>query len=196
MKKIDFKDGQALAVYREYIARIEKMLEGLSPAERTDILMEFNSHIFEGLSERRSDGELSAITRVTAELGSPETVLAPLVEGKEIFPGGAGASAVVPGRPGVMGSGPKRVVSYLALSLLYFFMSLLVLLSVAKLFLPTKVGLWYSGRAFKGFGMELGTIGREGIRDVLGHWFIPIAAIICCLLYLAIRAVNGKKRIK
>ena len=49
MKRIEFKNKSAQKLYDNYLASIEKYSSVLSKEDANDLLMEFNSHIYEGL---------------------------------------------------------------------------------------------------------------------------------------------------
>lgn len=191
MKNIEFQDQEALKVYQNYIARIKKVVAGLSLVDQNDILMEFNSHIYEGLLERRQDGELSTILWLTEKLGNPEIVLIPLVaEKQETTPSGDVKSLAK------MTTSMSRICSaalYLLLSVFYLSMFVLILLCVAKLFVPEKVGLWFGESGFKGFGLDLRSSHKSSREDVLKHWFIPVVSAVIYMLYLIVRTLKAKR---
>lgn len=191
MKKIEFQDKEALKVYQNYILRIKQMVTGLSAADQADILMEFNSHIYEGLSQRKLEDEYSTMMGLTEKLGNPEIVLIPLVAGKQL------SNSVEHPKPSnwvaTLISKVFKALIYLLFSVLYICMFILIFLCIAKVFLPEKVGLWYSATGFKGFGLNLRSKIDPNVQEVLHFWFIPVFSIVSYALYLLIQFIKTKK---
>jgi len=47
MKAIEFKLSASSKIYADYMKRMKKMISSLPKEDQEDILMEFNSHIYE-----------------------------------------------------------------------------------------------------------------------------------------------------
>ncbi len=57
-QRINFHHPSTQKVYDNYINQIEKIVETLPAAEQLDILMEMNSHIYEGMQNSSPANEL------------------------------------------------------------------------------------------------------------------------------------------
>lgn len=84
MKPIVFKQTASQKIYNDYINRIKRTISPLSKEDWEDILMEFNSHIFEGLKRSVEDSEVDNLLDVLEKLGAPEEVLKPLVAERKL----------------------------------------------------------------------------------------------------------------
>ena len=84
MKQISFKQSASKRIYDDYMKRIRKTTSRLSKLDQEDILMEFNSHIFEGIQNSTAEFEIDSLLDITQKLGTPEEVLKPLIADKKL----------------------------------------------------------------------------------------------------------------
>ena len=161
--------------------RVEKSISALSAADRNEMMMEINSHIFEGISRETGINELENLVEVTRRLGLPEEFLKPLVARKKLD-------------QAVKSFNPKHVFQAIALNLknsalytvfalLYLFLLTFVGLVLSKIFFPTHTGLFIGNGSFRALGYVSET---NGLTEVLGYWFIPISIIAAFLFYALI----------
>ncbi len=181
MKRIDFKNTSAQKIYNDYFKRIERCSTVLSKEDRTDLIMEFNSHIYEGLQKNTAKDELEGLLNILENLGMPEEVLKPLIADKKL-------------RQATKTFNPKHVFQAIKLNikngivfgvfgLLYLFLFSTIFLFIAKIVLPNNTGLFYSNNEFQSFGFVRD---YKGYNEVLGIWFIPLVLISTIILYLTI----------
>lgn len=181
MKRIDFKNTSAQKIYNDYFKRIERCSTVLSKEDRTDLIMEFNSHIYEGLQKNTAKDELEGLLNILENLGMPEEVLKPLIADKKL-------------RQATKTFNPKHVFQAIKLNikngivfgvfgLLYLFLFSTIFLFIAKIVLPNNTGLFYNNNEFQSFGFVRD---YKGYNEVLGIWFIPLVLISTIILYLTI----------
>lgn len=181
MKSIEFKDKSAKKIYDSYIRRIHRTIKVLSRNDKEDILMEFNSHIYEGLKRSEGSDEIAALLQITHELGEPEDVLKSLVAEKKL-------------NQATSTFNPKHIVQALFLNikksgifviffLLYISLFTFFILIISKIFAPKETGLFFKDGEFMALG-RLST--SENVNEVLGIWFIPLMIGSILLLYFTI----------
>ena len=181
MKRIDFKNTSAQKIYNDYFKRIERCSTVLSKEDRTDLIMEFNSHIYEGLQKNKAEDELEGLLNILENLGMPEEVLKPLIADKKL-------------RQATKTFNPKHVFQAIKLNikngivfgffgLLYLFLFSTIFLFIAKIVFPNNTGLFYNNNEFQSFGF---VADYKGYNEVLGIWFIPLVLIFTIILYLTI----------
>jgi uncharacterized membrane protein len=56
----------------------------LPPKDQQEVLLELNSHIYEGLKHKTQQSEIDRLLDILEKLGEPEEVLKPLVADKKI----------------------------------------------------------------------------------------------------------------
>ncbi len=178
MNKINFKSESAQGYYSDYIKRVSKCISTLADADRNELIMEINSHIFEGISREPAKNELEILVEVTGRLGVPEEFLKPLVARKKLD-------------QAVRSFNPKHVfqaiilnlknsILYSLFALLYLFLFTFVGLIISKIIFPSNTGLFISKGSFRALGYISPT---DGLTEVLGYWFIPLSIIAAFLFY-------------
>lgn len=181
MKNIEFASTTTQRIYNDYLKRVEKCILILSEEDKKELLMEINSHIFEGMQRFSDNNETDNLLTVLEKLGVPEEFLKPVIADKKI------AQAVRTFNPKVVLQALllnlKNGIIYSIFTLLYLFLFAFVFLIGAKLISPTKTGLFYLDEKFQTFGFIKNT---DGMNDILGFWFIPLVIIIAIAFYLLI----------
>lgn len=181
MVKIPFKTNTSQRLYEDYMRRIEKNISTLSETDRTEMIMEFNSHIFEGTIGCSEENESEILLDVIGKLGVPEEFLKPLVAQKKL------KQAVTTFNPGAVFQALrlniKNGMIYSVFALLYLFLFSFVILVFAKIVAPANTGLFYKNNEFHGFGYINHS---EGYTEILGYWIIPISIVTAVILYLSI----------
>jgi uncharacterized membrane protein len=184
MNQIIFKNNSSRRIYDDYMTRVEKCIGSLSATDRSELLMELNSHIYEGTAGCTDSNEVEVLLDVTGKLGAPEEFLKPLVAGKKLD-------------QAVRSFNPKDVFqaiklnlrygfSFFIFGLLYLFLFSFVIIALLKVIAPRHTGLFYSGSSFVGFGYvtEIG-----GLTEKLGYWIIPMALFSALLFYVFITLI-------
>ncbi len=181
MKNIEFVSTTTQRIYNDYLKRVEKCIIILSKEDKKELLMEINSHIFEGMQRFSDNNETDNLLTVLEKLGVPEEFLKPVIADKKIV-------------QAIRTFNPKDVfqalllnfkngIIYSVFALLYLLLFVFVFFIGAKLISPTKTGLFYLDKNFQAFGFLKNT---DGMNDILGFWFIPLVIIIAIVFYLLI----------
>ncbi|KKK41382.1 hypothetical protein LCGC14_2724490, partial [marine sediment metagenome] len=84
IKEIEFKEVASKRIYESYMERIGKAVKPLPINDQNDVLLEFNSHIYEGLQRQKNKTEIDGLLDILDKLGIPEEVLKPLVADKKM----------------------------------------------------------------------------------------------------------------
>jgi uncharacterized membrane protein len=157
-------------------------LKPISEEARQEVLLEFNSHIYEYLQENKSKPELEALLNSIENLGAPEEVLKPLVadnlldKATKTFNPAHVFKALVSN----FGNG----IIYIVFSFLYLFLGIFIFLIFAKIF-GSNVGLYFKDGEFQVLGMVNNVAAYE---EVLGHWYIPamLGALVVVYLFITL----------
>lgn len=181
MKEIDFKTKTARRIYKDYMRRVDSQCKYLSSPEKDEILMEINSHIFEGLRNIKEGDETENLLDLLDKLGSPEEFMKPLVADKKI-------------RKALSTFNPKYVFQalslnikngflYLIMSFLYLFEVVFLFLIITKIIFPSRTGLFILDDSFKAYGFISNT---DHWTEILGFWFIPLNILLAVVFYFLI----------
>lgn len=185
MKSIKFKLNTSQRIYSDYIKRIRRMVADLSKTDQEEILMEFNSHIYESTIESKEDVEVEQLVTVLEKLGSPEEVLIPLVAEKKLDQATKTFNPVHVFKAIVMNIG--NGIAYIVFGLLYLFLGTFIFCIFAKLANPSKVGIFYKEGEYLNIGLIEPDLVKAGqTNEILGFWFIPIMIVVSILWYLLI----------
>lgn len=174
-------DYQRSKRYLDYMRTLEQKLGVLDHKTKEDILNELASHIYESMCTLRdttpADGE--ALNEVLTKLGSPAKIARLYVSEARL------RKEIKKGNPFKIvryaGICIFRTGKYLISGLFYLFSITFLILSVLKVFIPDNIGFFCNGeRFFVGYSSAV----EPSMHDILGYWFIPIALIFTCVLYL------------
>lgn len=193
MKPLEFKESASQRIYNDYIKRVKRMTSGLLTEDRQDVLMEFNSHIYEGMQRRAKGSEVDDLLDLIDKLGIPEEVLKPLVAEKKLYQATKTFNPVHIFKALVLNV--SNGASYVLLSLLYLFQFAFIFLIFAKLFNAEGVGLFFDNDGFLAAG-KVTVIQGDGVREVLGNWFIPVMLLAAGVLYVLTTLLLRLKRKK
>lgn len=181
MKNIEFKSSTTKRIYRDYIKRVKKNIAILSEKDKLDMLMEINSHIFEGMKAFSDKNESDNLLTVLEKLGTPEDYLKVIVADKKY------KEAVRTFNPKTVYQALflnfKRGIIFSLFAILYLPLISFGFLIIAKIFAPTKTGLFFINGHFSTFGFISNT---NGMNEMLGYWFVPLVLIAAVLFYLLI----------
>lgn len=193
MKNIEFKDKSAQKIYDNYFGRIRRTISVLADNDKQDVLMEFNSHIYEGILNNSNTNEVEKILKITQDLGDPEVVLKPLVADKKL-------------KQATRTFNPKHIFEaiflnikngfvYSVFAILYILLLGFGILMYLKIRYPENTGLFLKDGEFVALGM-LKT--NENVTEVLGNWFIPAvffsALTLYVLLTILLRTTRKRKK--
>jgi len=179
MKNITFQEKSAQNIYDSYLRRVRRTVSILSVSDREDLLMEFNSHIYEGLQQGTNEGEVATLLKITQQLGDPEEVLKPMVAERKL-------------NQATKTFNPKHIfqaiflnlkngIQYTVFAILYICLFAFGFLTILKILYPNDTGLFLKDGKFAVLGV-LKT--SEPVEEVLGHWFIPTMFISALVLYI------------
>ncbi len=188
MKQIDFKQKTSQNIYKEYLKRIEKATKQLSKSDRNEVLMEFNSHIYEGMKNANKTNEFDSLLIVLEKLGAPEEVLKPLVADKKMEQATRTFNPIHIFQALILNI--ANGISYIIFGILYFFLFIGLLLVFIKIFLPAKTGLFYKENEYLIFGFT----DNSNAIEILGNWFIPVVLASVTVLYFSITLLLRLKR--
>ncbi len=185
MKAIDFQKSTAQKIYASYINRLKKTIQPLAKNDREDVLMEFNSHIYEGMKRNVNEDEADRLLDVLDKLGEPEEVLQPLIAEKKLEQATKTFNPIHVFKALVLNVG--NGIFYIFMALLYISLSVFVFLIYAKVTNPAEVGLFLKNGKFMALGkINPDYLESQNIVEVLGNWFIPAMLVSIVILYVAI----------
>jgi len=194
IKEIEFKETASKRIYNSYIKRVRKVIKSLPHQDQIEVLLEFNSHIYEGLQRQKSETEIDNLLDVLDKLGIPEEVLKPLVADKKL------EQATKTFNPlhiiKALMLNITNGISYLIFFFLYLFLFGFVYLIFAKLVNPNEVGLFFQNGSFVVIGKLSSEIRSIAVfTEVLGNWFIPVMLLSIIVFYFMITYLLKLKRI-
>ena len=188
-KEIQFIDSNAQRVYSNYIQSIKNATKQLYAEDSLEILMEFNSHLYESVQNKNSKSEIDILLNAIDKLGTPEEVLKPLVADKMLDRATRSFKPTDIFKALFLNIG--NGISYIIFGLLYFFIGIFTLSIFLKIFLGYRAGLFYSDDiSFIGYTDDNNIL----INEVLGNWFIPVMLLLNIALYFIITVALKLKR--
>ncbi len=188
-KIIEFKEDNSQKIYNDYINSIKKATKLLSDKDRREVLMEFNSHIYENMQKQSSKTEFETLSDTIRKLGNPKEVLHPLIADKSLEKATKTFHPVDILRALILNI--KNGVRYIVFSLLYLLLGSFVFLIFAKIFRPANVGLFTKNEQFKAFGISSHA---NDYQEILGYWFIPLMLLLIVVFYLSITLLLRLKK--
>ncbi|WP_116108124.1 HAAS signaling domain-containing protein [Lewinella sp. IMCC34191] len=192
MRAIPFTKPATRKLYREYLKRTRRVIAPLPRTDRMDILMEINSHIFEGFTRESTTEETVRLREILQQLGAPEEVFKPLLAEKTL------QKATRPFHPA---RAVKAIVlnvsngfGYLLFAVLYLSVFGFAAAAYQKMIYPDQVGIFFKQGSFH----LLGIVRPEaraalGLVEVVGPWFIPLMLIFMVAAYLIIALLHRLK---
>ncbi len=193
VKNIEFKETASKRVYDSYMKRIKKTVKQLPPTDQKEILLEFNSHIYEGLQRKTDSLEIDHLLDILDKLGIPEEVLKPLVADKKLEQATKTFNPLHIIR--ALALNITNGISYLIFFVLYLLLFGFVYLIYAKIVNPEEVGLFLNNNSFMVLGkMNKENLNNAAITEVLGNWFIPSMVLSIIVSYFIITFLLKLKR--
>ncbi|KKX47194.1 HAAS signaling domain-containing protein [Sphingobacterium sp. IITKGP-BTPF85] len=84
-KEIEFENRNCTRIYRDYLKRVRNTVKILNEQNQQEILLEINSHLFEGFSDNPNGrDEVEHLLDILEKLGQPEEFLKPLIANKKL----------------------------------------------------------------------------------------------------------------
>ena len=179
-KKIELKDKNAQRVYDNYINSLKNVLKPILDSDKEEILMEFNSHIYEHIQNNKSKLEIDNLLNTIEKLGSPEEVLKPLIADKLLERATKSFNPLQILKALLLNL--TNGVSYIIFFLLYLSLGTFIFLIFAKLFI-SNVGMYFKEGKFRAIGFFKGS---SEYQEVLGYWFIPVMILLTVTLFIII----------
>ena len=204
-KEIQFTGDDAQRVYRIYIQSVKKATQQLRREDSLEILMEFNSHLYEGSRAESSKSELSNLLDTINDLGVPQEVLKPMIAEKMVDKAARSFKPIDIYNALYLNIG--NGISYIIFALLYCLVCLILFVTVLKLIYSDFTGLFigddlfllgtnFGNATYMGFFLEGPDGDFSGATEVLGNWFIPLMVLLNTVLYFIITiALSFKKNI-
>lgn len=189
-KEIQFTDPHAQRVYKNYIHSIKSVTKPLSPLDRNEVLMEFNSHIYESLQSNTNSSELDTLLNAIDKLGAPDEVLKPLIADKLLDKATKFFNPIDVFK--ALALNITNGISYIIFALLYLCLGGFIFLIFAKLIKGNEVGMYVENGKFQAIGMLSDS---DNYQEVLGNWFIPVMLLSAVVLYFFITFLLRIKRI-
>ena len=187
MKEITFKNKSSTLIYRDYLNRLKKNLKHSSAKDRKNILMEFNSHIFEGIQRYGNIevNETEKLMEVLNKLGDPQDVLKPMIAEKKLEEATRTFNPIHVFKALVLNI--TNGVKYIFFAFLYLVLIGFLIIIGAKINNPKEVGLYFKDGDFYLLGkMKPELMESLSANEVLGNWFIPFFLLLTVLLYIII----------
>tara|TARA_B100000780_G_C21063193_1_gene427440 strand:- start:152 stop:739 length:588 start_codon:yes stop_codon:yes gene_type:complete len=179
-KKIELKDKNAQRVYDNYINSLKNVLKPILDSDKEEILMEFNSHIYEHLQNNKSKLEIDNLLNTIEKLGSPEEVLKPLIADKLLERATKSFNPLQILKALLLNI--TNGVSYIVFFLLYLSLGSFIFLIFAKLF-NSNIGMYFKEDKFQAIGFVKN---NSDYQEVLGYWFIPVMILLTVTLFIII----------
>ena len=204
-KEIQFTGDDAQRVYRIYIQSVKKATQQLRREDSLEILMEFNSHLYEGSRAESSKSELSNLLDTINDLGVPQEVLKPMIAEKMVDKAARSFKPIDIYNALYLNIG--NGISYIIFAILYCLVCLILFVTVLKLIYSDFTGLFigddlfllgtnFGNATYMGFFLEGPDGDFSGATEVLGNWFIPLMVLLNTVLYFIITiALSFKKNI-
>lgn len=192
MKPIAFQESASKKIYDSYIKRIKRTTSTLPKEDRNEVLLEFNSHIYEGMQRNSDPSEVDAILAILQKLGEPEDVLKPLIAKKKLLQATRTFNPLHIAKALVLNI--ANGVSYVFFAFLYILLFGFGYIIVEKIRRPEEVGLFFVDGQFETLG-TMGGYPRDGrIMEVLGNGFIPVMILVTMALFVLITLLLRMKQ--
>jgi len=193
VSKIKFNEEASRRIYEDYLKRVARSIKSLPKKDQNEVLLEFNSHIYEGLQHNDKVNEIDRLLDVLERLGSPEKTLKPLVADKKLEQATRTFNPlhVVKALALNVGNG----ISYIIFFMLYLMLFGFIFLIYSEITDPKSTGLFFNGNDFQ----ALGKINPEYLiesttHEILGNWFIPAMLLSIIVFYFLITILLRVKR--
>lgn len=193
-KEIAFENRNCTRIYRDYLKRVRNTVKILNEHNQQEILLEINSHLFEGFSDNPNGrDEVEHLLDILEKLGQPEDFLKPLVANKKLEEATRTFNPLEIVRALTLNI--TNGISYIIFAILYLFLFGFLFLIIAKLIDPDHVGLFYRAKDIFILGHYNNSDGVSYLQyERLGHWFIPLMITASATLYILLTLLLKLKK--
>lgn len=188
--EIQFTNSNAQRVYKNYINSIKNVTKPLSQSDKNEILLEFNSHIYESLQNKGDKTELDTLLNSIDKLGAPEEILKPLIADKLLEKATKSFNPIDVFK--ALALNITNGISYIIFAILYLCLGGFIFLIFAKIINGDKVGMYAQNGKFQAIGMLSDS---THYQEILGNWFIPVMLMSIVVLYFIITLLLKIKKI-
>ena len=180
---LDFQSQTALRIWNNYFKGISRILRSVPKTQREELLLELRGHLLESIAKDLAESEADRVLNAIEKLGDPEDFVRPLVADRLLFDASKTLNPknVFVGLAFNLYTGMLRTTLTIILGFGYFFLGIIVLTTILKIFFPENFGFFIksNGIPIIGFNMDM----PPGTQDVLGLWTIPIGLAISFIFY-------------
>lgn len=193
-KEIAFEDKNATRIYKDYLNRVRSAVKALGKENQQEVLLEINSHIYEGMADHSANKEeVEKLLDVLEKLGQPDIFLKPLVAEKKLEEATRSFNPVKIAKALMLNIG--NGISYVVFAVFYLFLFGFLFLVIAKIIDPENVGLFYRANDIFVLGHYRNSAGVSYSEyEQLGNWFIPGMLLSAAVLYVALTLLLKLKR--
>lgn len=193
-KEIEFENRNCTRIYRDYLKRVRNTVKILNEQNQQEILLEINSHLFEGFSDNpNSRDEVEHLLDILEKLGQPEEFLKPLVANKKLEEATRTFNPLEIVKALTLNI--SNGISYIIFAILYLFLFGFLFLIIAKLIDPDHVGLFYRAKDIFILGQYNNSDGVSYLQyERLGNWFIPLMVVASITLYILLTLLLKLKK--
>ncbi|GHF94263.1 HAAS signaling domain-containing protein [Thalassotalea marina] len=160
-------------VIHQYLKNLSTYLSRLNKEEATEVIKEIESHILDVVEAKEQAGEKVDANAILAGFGSPrelaEQYVAHMLEGT---PPPVGFNAIQTVKKGI-----TRGAYYGMFAFGVSVSTLLILVGLAKFFLPDQIGLWSSTHG-NSVILAFAADTQPNAEELLGYWLAPIAVLL------------------
>ena len=186
-EKIKFNQRTAQGVYDGYMKRIEEIVQPLPRAEQLDILMEMNSHIYEGMQNSNIENELDCLLSKIKDFGNLELMLQPIVAERKL------AKATKAPKPAHL---VKSIVQHIQSGVFFTLITICSMglgffgiATIAKLISPEQIGMYYKpGEYFVLAGMPGDNVNQLEY-ELLGNWYVSVMILVMFTFFVLITLI-------
>lgn len=193
--KLDSPNSQK--IYDSYLKRVDRLSSPLSKADKEEIRMEVDSHIYESMHQQDGKDEITSLLDALTKLGEPDEYLKPLIAQKKLYEATTTfrLSHVLSALRYNIGSSFTNAIKFSAIGFLYLLLLIFPGLIIAKLISPGNAGFF---KGENGGSWAFGYLNPvDNYKEQLGWWMIPLcilATIVCyCLITLLLRLFRKKE---
>ena len=179
-KYLDSDDAKKL--WEDYFKEIDLLLKNAPDDQRNTIRNELESHVFEAMQEEVTGNELEELKAVFKDLGKPDDIVPPMLEGLIIEAARNSNNPIVILRVAIIHIGQGVATTLRAFTIIFLNLMGLTFLAMAVLkpFMPQNVGFFTDETGIPSIGIIGNT---DQMTEHLGYFVIPIVLVFAYLLF-------------
>ena len=181
-----FTDKVAEKIWAQYFRRLDRQIRPLDEVQRRELTIEIKSHLLESFRGETTGSEAERLLNALDRLGEPESFIGPMRSDRLLTKAAKSMKPkdVLKGLYYHLAGGTRKLFLGLLFVLGYILDIGLVLMAVAKVIIPSHVGLLLFNDGHGVFGMALDVTGLKS--DVFGYGIIPICLALAFGLYFGL----------